>query len=97
MKQEGELNSIMREEGKGLTDILDLTQAADLLNTSKPSLYRWLGDGTIKGFKAGGQWRFYRKDLVAFLKGDNKELEDFRKELALAIEFFKKRINMKGE
>ncbi len=93
--KKGDLSDIMREEGKGLADILDMAQAAELLNTSKPTLYRWLGDGTIKGFKAGGQWRFYRKDLVAFLKGHSRELDDFRRELDGAIEFFEKRKNRK--
>jgi len=92
-----ELNEIMREEGKGLADILDINQAAELLNTSKPTLYRWLTEGTIKGFKAGGQWRFYRKDLISLLKGQDKNIEIFRKELKQAIEFFKDRINKKGE
>ena len=91
-----ELGEMLREEGRGLTDILDMAQAAELLNTSKPTLYRWLGDGTIKGFKAGGQWRFYRKDLIAFLRGQSKETEEFRKELKKAIQFFRERIQKKG-
>jgi excisionase family DNA binding protein len=97
MKEKEEIGEMLREEGRGLTDILDMSQAAELLNTSKPTLYRWLGEGTITGFKAGGQWRFYRKDLMAFLKGQSKELDEFQKELNRAIEFFSNRIKTKGE
>ncbi len=90
-----EIGEIFREEGRSLTDIMDISQAAEFLNTSKPTLYRWLNEGTITGFKAGGQWRFYRKDLISFLKGQSKEQEEFRKELEKAIEFFRERIKSK--
>jgi len=51
-------------------DVLDLKEAAEFLKVSKPTFYRWLAQGRIKGFKAGQQWRFYRADLEAFLKSD---------------------------
>ncbi len=49
-------------------DVLDLTAAAEFLKVSKPTFYRWLAQERIKGFKAGTQWRFYRKDLQQFLE-----------------------------
>ena len=49
-------------------EVLDLTAAAAFLKVSKPTFYRWLAQGTIKGFKAGTQWRFYRRDLQRFLE-----------------------------
>ncbi len=55
-------------EGRG--DVLDLKSAADFLKVSKPTFYRWLAQDKIKGFKAGGQWRFYRRDLEAFLRAE---------------------------
>jgi len=55
-------------EGRG--DVLDLKAAADFLKVSKPTFYRWLAQGKIKGFKAGTQWRFYRHDLENFLHAE---------------------------
>jgi len=51
-------------------DVLDLKAAADFLKVSKPTFYRWLAQGKIKGFKAGTQWRFYRHDLESFLHAE---------------------------
>ena len=49
-------------------DILNFSAAVDFLHTTKPTLYRWIGEGRIKGHKAGRQWRFYRHDLRKFLE-----------------------------
>jgi type IV pilus assembly protein PilB len=49
-------------------EVLDLTAAAAFLKVSKPTFYRWLAQDRIKGFKAGTQWRFYRRDLERFLQ-----------------------------
>lgn len=51
-------------------DVLDLKAAADFLKVSKPTFYRWLAQGKIRGFKAGTQWRFYRHDLENFLHAE---------------------------
>jgi len=58
-------------------EVLDLTAAAAFLKVSKPTFYRWLAQDRIKGFKAGTQWRFYRKDLEKFLEIDEpRELHE---------------------
>jgi excisionase family DNA binding protein len=49
-------------------DVLDLDQAVVFLKTTKPTMYRWIGLGKVLGFKAGRQWRFYRRDLRKFLE-----------------------------
>jgi len=49
-------------------DVLDLEEAIAFLKTTKPTMYRWIGQGKVKGFKAGRQWRFYRRDLRKFLE-----------------------------
>ena len=49
-------------------EVLDLKAAAEFLKVSKPTFYRWLAQGKIKGVKAGTQWRFYRRDLEQFLQ-----------------------------
>ncbi len=51
-------------------EVLDLTAAAAFLKVSKPTFYRWLAQEKIKGFKAGTQWRFYRRDLEQFLQAE---------------------------
>ncbi len=51
-------------------EVLDLKSAAAFLRISKPTFYRWLAQGKIKGFKAGQQWRFYRADLEKFLEAE---------------------------
>jgi excisionase family DNA binding protein len=52
-------------------DILDMDQAVAFLKTTKPTLYRWINQGKVQGFKAGRQWRFYRRDLRKFLEYDD--------------------------
>ena len=49
-------------------DVLDMDQAIAHLKTTKPTMYRWIAQGKIQGFKAGRQWRFYRRDLRKFLE-----------------------------
>jgi type IV pilus assembly protein PilB len=51
-------------------EVLDLKAAAGFLKVSKPTFYRWLAQGKLKGHKAGNQWRFYRADLEHFLRAD---------------------------
>jgi len=50
--------------------VLDLKEAAEFLKVSKPTFYRWLAEGKIKGAKVGQQWRFQRQDLESFLHTD---------------------------
>src|SRR5579862_5029545 len=51
-------------------ELLTLEESVQFLGTSKPTLYRWLAQGEIKGLKVGKQWRFRRADLVAYLQRD---------------------------
>jgi len=53
---------------EGDDDVLDMDQAIAHLKTTKPTMYRWIAQGRIQGFKAGRQWRFYRRDLRKFLE-----------------------------
>jgi len=59
----------------GQGDLIDMTEAIALLKTSRPTFYRWLRSGKIKGMKAGRQWRFYRSDIEAFVKGESPRIE----------------------
>jgi len=57
------------------TDLLDANEAMDLLKTTRPTFYRWLRTGKIKGLKVGRQWRFERTDVERFLKGEEPRIE----------------------
>ena len=50
-------------------DMLTIQEAADYLTTSRPTLYRWLREGKVKGMKVGRQWRFRKEELQQFLEG----------------------------
>jgi len=56
-------------KGEQPSGLLDMAQAIGLLKTSRPTFYRWLREGKIKGMKVGRQWRFYREDVERFLRG----------------------------
>lgn len=49
-------------------ELLTLEEAVQFLGTSKPTLYRLLSQGDIKGLKVGRQWRFRKSDLVAYME-----------------------------
>ncbi|MBN1918103.1 MAG: Flp pilus assembly complex ATPase component TadA [Verrucomicrobia bacterium] len=57
------------------TDLLDANEAMDLLKTTRPTFYRWLRTGKIKGLKVGRQWRFERAEIGRFLKGEEPRIE----------------------
>ena len=43
--------------------LLDFDQARKRLGISRSTLLRWIKDGSVAGYKAGKQWRFYDDDL----------------------------------
>jgi excisionase family DNA binding protein len=49
-------------------ELLSLDEAVQFLSTSRPTLYRLLGQGDLKGLKVGRRWRFRKSDLVAYLE-----------------------------
>jgi excisionase family DNA binding protein len=57
-----------RHAEEGSDDVLDMDEAVAFLKTTKPTMYRWISLGKVQGFKAGRQWRFYRRDLRKFLE-----------------------------
>ena len=42
--------------------------------TTRPTFYRWLRSGRLKGMKVGRQWRFRREDLDRFLAGKEPDV-----------------------
>jgi excisionase family DNA binding protein len=62
-------------------DLLGMDEAIALLKTTRPTFYRWLKTGKLKGMKVGRQWRFYRNDVEGFLRG-----EGLRYDLPVGVE-----------
>jgi excisionase family DNA binding protein len=58
----------------GREDLLDMEQAIALLKTTRPTFYRWLRSGKLRGMKVGRQWRFYRADVEGFMKGEEPRI-----------------------
>ena len=56
-------------------DLVDMPEAIALLKTSRPTFYRWLRSGKLRGMKVGRQWRFYRADVARFLQGEGPCIE----------------------
>ncbi len=56
-------------------ELLNMDQAIAVLKTSRPTFYRWLRSGKLKGTKVGRQWRFYRKDIEHFLRGEGPRID----------------------
>jgi excisionase family DNA binding protein len=56
-------------------DLLTMAQAIEKLKTTRPTFYRWLRAGKIKGMKVGRQWRFRPEDIQRFMTGDEPRIE----------------------
>ncbi len=55
--------------------LVDMDEAISHLKTTRPTFYRWLRSGKLKGMKVGRQWRFYKEELDRFLKGEGPRIE----------------------
>ncbi len=55
--------------------LLTFQEAAEFLRVSKATMYRWLASGQLVGYKVGKGWRFYKKDLHAFVSGQGRSGE----------------------
>ena len=58
------------------TENLTLRQVATWLQVSDRDVLEMMGDGTLKGLKVGGQWRFRAEDVEAYLAGRAKTSPD---------------------
>jgi len=67
--------------GNPANDLLGMDEAIAMLKTTRPTFYRWLKTGKLKGMKVGRQWRFYRNDVEGFLRG-----EGLRYDLPVGVE-----------
>jgi excisionase family DNA binding protein len=48
-------------------DVLTLPELALLLRVGRKTVYTLAQDGEVPGFKVGGQWRFRRRDIEAWI------------------------------
>lgn len=55
--------------------LLTVRQLQDLLQVDRITIYRMLGNGRLRGFKVGGQWRFSRQGIEAWLHEQQASLE----------------------
>ena len=51
-----------------MDDLLTTRQLQELLQVDRITIYRMLHDGRLQGFKVGGQWRFSRQEIEAWLQ-----------------------------
>ena len=56
-------------------EVIDFNEAIVMLQTTRPTFYRWMREGKLKGFKVGRKWRFYRDDIERFMRGQEPEFE----------------------
>ena len=52
-------------------ELITLIEATKFLGISKPTIYRMLENGDVKGMKVRNQWRFNKNDLIAYLNRDS--------------------------
>jgi len=56
-----------------MTDLLTTKQLLELLQLDRTTVYRMLSEGRLPGFKVGGQWRFSRQEIQAWLREQGPE------------------------
>lgn len=76
--------------------LIDMAEAIRMLGTTRPTFYRWLRSGKIKGMKVGRQWRFYRVDIERFLKGEGPRI-DLPADIGPLIQTLRQRVEELGE
>jgi excisionase family DNA binding protein len=58
-----------------MNDLLTTHQLEEILKVDRITIYRMLGDGRLRGFKVGGQWRFSRPEVESWIRGQCLELD----------------------
>ncbi len=62
-----------------MNDLLTTHQLEEILKVDRITIYRMLGDGRLKGFKVGGQWRFSRSEVESWIRGGCFDLDSLTK------------------
>lgn len=58
-----------------MDDLLTTKQLQEMLQVDRITIYRMLNDGRLRGFKVGGQWRFSRSEIEAWLHQQQSSLD----------------------
>ena len=58
-----------------MDDLLTTKQLQEMLQVDRITIYRMLNDGRLQGFKVGGQWRFSRREIEAWLQEQQNKLD----------------------
>jgi excisionase family DNA binding protein len=53
---------------------MNIEELADYLRLRKQTIYNWLSQKKISGFKVGGVWRFDKKEIDAWLRARRLDL-----------------------
>lgn len=92
-EENAKLSASARAEGGG--ELVEMDEAIRMLKTTRPTFYRWLRAGKVRGMKLGRQWRFYREELDRFLKGEAPRIE-LRADIQPLITTLRKRVEELG-
>jgi excisionase family DNA binding protein len=71
--------------------LLEMNEAIAVLKTTRPTFYRWVRAGKIRGTKIGRQWRFERTEIERFLKGEAPQI-DLPSDITPLIETLRERL-----
>ncbi len=60
-------------EDTPVEEVMTAIEVARFLKVGVAAIRRWTREGKLKGHRLGGKgdWRYLRKDVVAFLMGEN--------------------------
>lgn len=60
-----------------LPELLTPEEVGEMLRLKRATIFRWLADGTLPGYKLGNSWRIDREALRDFMKaGSNRTEQD---------------------
>jgi general secretion pathway protein E len=76
-------------------ELLDMEGAIAILKTTRPTFYRWLRGGRLKGTKIGRQWRFRREDIERFLSGQEPQI-DLAADITPLLDTLRRRLKGEG-
>ena len=51
-------------------EFLTVTEVAAMLKVTTFTVYSWLNEGKLRGYKAGEGWRIKKEDIETFLKSN---------------------------
>ncbi|KKM11128.1 hypothetical protein SY88_10170 [Clostridiales bacterium PH28_bin88] len=52
-------------------EVMNVEEVADLLRVSNQTVYNLVKSGQLPGTKVGREWRFFRAQILALIKGEN--------------------------